>query len=290
MSSSVSLDDSVHVDGSYSCLRGEDDRRLFFHAGSAGVKSGVFEPFSVTGVAGLGERWGGGGGGASSSTVGSATSSAFAASRSGVEGWLDFLSLGIDGSSMDGVEDTLLCAWGRGGEPGGETGSSIDSSLPSDSSELSTSDVGIHTLKFLPRRFVDFRRGCFASSTSLASRLRIGLGSSANSIGSSRVICREGRCETGDDVTARESRFAFVRFSPGDAVPSERAASSTLLRGVRSGSSSGCLVRRTRPKGVCGSGGEMSLASRFLLAREPSPLGGVIGDTVRDCRRLSGVS
>ena len=99
-SSSLSLDDSVQVDGSYSCLRGEDDRRLVFQPGSEGVKVGVFEPFSVTGLA---ERCGGGGGGASSSsssvtlfgglpTVGGAEAggsgslSAFAASRNGVEG------------------------------------------------------------------------------------------------------------------------------------------------------------------------------------------------------------
>ena len=102
ISSSLSLDDSVQVDGSYSCFKGEEDRRLFFHPGSAGVKLGVFVPFKVTGVAGLGDRCGGGGGGASSSSSGSVLadwlvfggaeaggsgmSAAFAASRNGVEG------------------------------------------------------------------------------------------------------------------------------------------------------------------------------------------------------------
>ena len=140
ISSSLSLDDSVQVDGSYSCFKGEEERRLFFHPGSEGVKLGVFVPFKVTGVAGLGDRCGGGGGGASSSSSGnvlrgsrilggaeddgSGISAAFAASRKGVEGWLVFLSLGIDGSSVDGVEDTLLCVPGRGGEPGGEIGAS----------------------------------------------------------------------------------------------------------------------------------------------------------------------
>jgi len=64
-SSSLSVDDSVQVDGSYSCLRGEDERRLVFHPGRDGVKVGVFEPFRVTGLA---DRCGGGGGGASSSS------------------------------------------------------------------------------------------------------------------------------------------------------------------------------------------------------------------------------
>lgn len=64
-SSSLSLEDSVHVEGSYSCLSGDDERRLFLNAGRVGVNTGVVEPFKVTGVAGLGERCGGGGGGSS---------------------------------------------------------------------------------------------------------------------------------------------------------------------------------------------------------------------------------
>lgn len=136
---SLSLDVSVQVDGSYSCLRGEDDRRLVFHPGSAGVKFGVFVSFK-TGEAGLGDRCGGGGGGASSSSLGvlggflnfggadagGSGTSAFAASLRGVEGWLDFLSLGMAGKSIEGVDETFLCVTGRGGEPGGEISSSMD--------------------------------------------------------------------------------------------------------------------------------------------------------------------
>jgi hypothetical protein len=66
-SSSLSPEDSVAVDGSYSCLRGDEDRLRVLKPGSVGVNCGVFEAFNVTGVAGLGDRCGGGGGGLSSS-------------------------------------------------------------------------------------------------------------------------------------------------------------------------------------------------------------------------------
>lgn len=65
-SSSLSLDSSVQVDGSYSCFRGEDERRLPLKPGSVGRSTGVLEPFNVSGLAGLGERCGGVGGGGTS--------------------------------------------------------------------------------------------------------------------------------------------------------------------------------------------------------------------------------
>lgn len=54
------------MDGSYSCLRGDDDRRRVLKPCNVGVKLGVVEAFSVTGVAGLDDRCGGTGGGLSS--------------------------------------------------------------------------------------------------------------------------------------------------------------------------------------------------------------------------------
>lgn len=62
-SSSLSVDSSVQVDGSYSCFKGEDERRLVLNPGSVGKSTGVLEPFSVSGLAGLGDRCGGVGGG-----------------------------------------------------------------------------------------------------------------------------------------------------------------------------------------------------------------------------------
>lgn len=96
-----------------------------------GVNTGVLEPFKVTGVAGLDDRCGGTGGGASSSSIGSAASRSVdmdflcslegaeadtrrsssissSISLTGVVGWLDFLSLGMLGSSIDGTEETRL--------------------------------------------------------------------------------------------------------------------------------------------------------------------------------------
>lgn len=61
-SSLLSLEDSVHVDGSYSCFSGDEERRLFLKAGRDGTNTGVLDPFSE-GVTGLADRWGGGGGG-----------------------------------------------------------------------------------------------------------------------------------------------------------------------------------------------------------------------------------
>ena len=78
MSSSLpllSLDDSVHVDGSYSCFKGDDERRLVLNPGKVGVNTGVLDPFRVTGVAGLGDRCGGGGGGRLFSSSGAILSS-----------------------------------------------------------------------------------------------------------------------------------------------------------------------------------------------------------------------
>lgn len=55
------------------------------------------------------------------------------------------------GSSIDGTEETLLCPCGRCGdvgEPGGEiVSSSMERLSSSESSEYSTSDDGIQTLK-----------------------------------------------------------------------------------------------------------------------------------------------
>ena len=174
-SSSLSLDSSVQVDGSYSCFRGEDERRLFLNPGNDGVNTGVFEPFNVMGVAGLDDRCGGVGGGSStplfSSSISSTTisrrlfcmlegadddisrtfSSSTSSSLVGVVGPLNFLCLGMIGNSNEGTEETRLCAWGRcgdGGEPGGEISESVMVHVSSsDSSESSISDDGIHTLK-----------------------------------------------------------------------------------------------------------------------------------------------
>jgi hypothetical protein len=121
----------VHVEGSYSCLRGDEERRLFLNAGKVGVNTGVLEPFSVTGVAGLGERWGGGGGassfcssnssissllglrcflrvagGADAGNAGGSTESSKA--LTGVVGWLVLRDRGILGNSIEGTEETLL--------------------------------------------------------------------------------------------------------------------------------------------------------------------------------------
>jgi hypothetical protein len=127
-SSSLSLEDSVHVDGSYSCFKGDDERRLFLKADKVGVNTGVLEPFNVTGVAGLGDRCGGGGGG---SSISSSASSSLLGSRClirtfggadadvsrdcfvpvnslvGVVGWLVLRDRGIVGSSIDGTDETL---------------------------------------------------------------------------------------------------------------------------------------------------------------------------------------
>jgi hypothetical protein len=67
--SSLSLEDSVHVDGSYSCFRGEDDRLRVLKLETVGVKTGVLDALRVTGVAGLGDRCRGTGGGLSSSAA-----------------------------------------------------------------------------------------------------------------------------------------------------------------------------------------------------------------------------
>jgi hypothetical protein len=164
----------VQVEGSYSCFRGDEERRLFLNAGKAGVNTGVLEPFNVTGVAGLGDRWGGGGGGSSFCPADSSTFSlldlryflrvsggadagnargSLESSKAliGVVGWLVLRDRGILGSSIEGTEETLLWALGRwgdvGGEPGGEAVSSpMDPSSSSESSEYSTSEVGIQTL------------------------------------------------------------------------------------------------------------------------------------------------
>lgn len=105
-------------------------------------------------------------------------------SSEGVEGRLDFLCLGMLGSSREGTDETRLCCcgrWGEGGEPGGESSDSGTVRLsPSEESESesSTSEVGIQTLKPLldcesadgadgsdwGRRFVDFLRGFGSSS------------------------------------------------------------------------------------------------------------------------------
>jgi hypothetical protein len=55
-SSSLSLDDSVQVDGSYSCFSGEEERLLPLTPDCVGVKTGVLDDFKVFGVAGLGLR------------------------------------------------------------------------------------------------------------------------------------------------------------------------------------------------------------------------------------------
>ena len=55
---------------------------------------------------------------------------------------------------------------------------------------------------------------------------------SSSSTGSSRVICRDGLGEFGEDVGLRESLFALVRLRlEGDPVPAIRTASSSV-RGV----------------------------------------------------------
>jgi hypothetical protein len=119
----------VHVEGSYSCFKGDEERRLFLKAGRLGVKFGVLEPFKVTGVAGLGDRCGGGAG--ASSTSAPCVSASSLGSRclrvladadagcsrgpfisaealTGVVGPLVFRDRGMLGSSIDGTDDTLL--------------------------------------------------------------------------------------------------------------------------------------------------------------------------------------
>lgn len=133
ISSSLSLDVSEQVEGSYSCLRGDDDRRLFLKPGTVGVSTGVLDPVKVTGVVGVFERCGGGGGGSSlafvmfkSSAIVSPTSWEVEGADVGdtedvfrssavtrVEGPLDLRSLGIVGMSSVGTEDARRCTTGR---------------------------------------------------------------------------------------------------------------------------------------------------------------------------------
>jgi hypothetical protein len=121
----------VHVEGSYSCFRGDEERRLFLNAGKVGVNTGVLEPFNVTGVAGLDDRWGGGGGGSSFCSsrssisllldlrcflcvaAGAEADNAGGSTGSskdliGVVGWLVLRDRGILGNSIEGTEETLL--------------------------------------------------------------------------------------------------------------------------------------------------------------------------------------
>lgn len=139
LSLSLSLESSVHVDGSYSCFSGEDERRFVFQPGRLGVRTGVLDPFKVDDVAGLGERCGGVGGGRSASSLAPLSpldlraflvfgdveadiwwSNSFV-SVVGVVGWLVLRDLGMDGRSVEGTEDTLLCMEGLCGDAGGET-------------------------------------------------------------------------------------------------------------------------------------------------------------------------
>lgn len=208
----------------------------------------------------------------------SRTLSSCTVSCEGVEGRLDFLCLGMLGNSREGTDETRLCVlgrWGEGGEPGGDSSESAMVRL-SDSdeseSESSISEVGIQTLKPLlddtaegadgsdwGRRLVDFLRGLVSSSAGLAS---------SASLGSSRVIWRDGRPECGD-AGFLESLFALVRLRlDGEPVLAMRTASSRP-RGVRSPSLWSGPGWNICSIGVRGSACETSLASYGLLVIEP---------------------
>jgi hypothetical protein len=103
---------------------------LVLNAGKDGVKTGVLEPFNVTGVAGLGDLCGGGGGGSSSSSTLATFSwlallwlfrvlgcadwdNSWSSMVSwevlvGVIGWLVLRDRGMLGRSIEGTDETLL--------------------------------------------------------------------------------------------------------------------------------------------------------------------------------------
>lgn len=125
---SESEDDSEAVDGSYSCLRGDEDRRFLFDADFGDPRFGVIDPFSWIG---LGDRWTGGEGGSSRAGKGSLSClserlfRSFAGLRAlglfalgmtghsgssfgehkGVVGGLAFRILGMLGSSKEGTDE-----------------------------------------------------------------------------------------------------------------------------------------------------------------------------------------